>query len=696
MVDDIKKYKALTLFLVCFSLLIIVVLNLFFVNKLELMAFDWRSEWRKVPADPNIVCVVVDDYSLKKLSKKTKEGFGRWPWPRPSYSKLLKAISKGDPRLIVVDIVLDRDSVEYKNPAFNQDKFVEDLKEIPNLFFVHSISLSEKGFEIYDSTKYKQFFNSEEKLEKYKEKLKTEFLKAGPGSLIDKFDYVSIISDNVRNIPVIQKYIKYYNMPVYIDAIYQYASGIGINNAKEDEDGYLRSIQPMYLYNNRYLFSIPLAVASFIKGNTEIVELNPYQLKFGNLTIPLTKEQTFFLNWRNKVKTDKEMETGKVLLPEDMHYKTVHAFDLLYEEGNKLVSPDIFKDKIVILGVTANATRDFFKVPNDNMFFGVEIIATAIDNLLNDKGFIYKLPDWQNCMVIITLMALVVFIFCFSPVRKSYQTAVTYSLMLLVLYIGINLYLFVAYSLWVSIVNPVLCAILTMICLVSITLIIERNKRSLVENTFSKYVSPQIYQQLLSSYEEVSLDTYRDNITVLFSDIRGFTPFTEDLTPEEVSIYLNEYFTEMVDVILKHNGTIDKFMGDAIMAFFGAPVYYETHAIQAAKAAIEMMEVLNRLNAKWSKEGKRLLDIGIGLNSGTALIGNFGSPKLMDFTVIGDTVNLASRLESLNKEVGSNILISAYTYQHIKENVEVRIIGPKTVKGKSESVIVYELLGFKT
>lgn len=696
MFADIKKHKALILFLACFSLLIIVILNIFFVNKLELMAFDWRSQWRKVPADPNIVCVVVDDYSLKKLSKKTKEGFGRWPWPRPSYSKLLKAIAKGDPKLIVVDITLDRDSIEYKNPEFNQEQFIEDLKNIPNLFFVHSITLQEKDFELYNSKKYNKIFKSKEKLNQYKNKMKIEFLKAGPGSLIDKFDYSSIINDNVRNIPAIQKYIKYYNMPIYIDAIYQYAQGIGINNAVKDEDDTFRSIQPLYLYENRYLFSIHLAVASFIKGDKRIIELNPYQLKFGDTIIPLTKLQTFYFNWRDKVKVDKEILKQQVYVPEYMHYKSVLAYDLLFNDGDKLFNTDVFKDKIVILGVTANAMRDFFKVPNNNMFFGVETIATGIDNLLNDKGFLYRLLDWQNWLITVFLVLLIILFYFVSPVSKSYQTSVTYSLLVLVLYIGLNLYLFVTFSIWIDLVNPLLCSIITIISLVSVTLIIEKDKRTLIERTFSKYVSPQIYQQLVSSCKDVSLDTYRDNITVLFSDIRGFTPFTEDLTPEEVSVYLNEYFTEMVEVILKHNGTIDKFMGDAIMAFFGAPVYSENHASQAAHAALEMMAVLERLNSRWSAQGKRLLEIGVGINSGTALIGNFGSPRLMDFTVIGDTVNLAARLESLNKETGTNILISAFTYQQIKNQARVNIIGPKTVKGKSESVVVYELLGFES
>ncbi|MGD9580722.1 MAG: adenylate/guanylate cyclase domain-containing protein [Vampirovibrionia bacterium] len=696
MFKDIKKHKAVTLFLVFLSLTIIVVLNIFFVDKLELMAFDWRLEWRKKPADPNIVCVVIDDYTMKKLSNKTNEGFGRWPWPRPSYSKLLKIISKGDPRLIVVDITLDRDSIEYKNPEFNQEKFIEDLINIPNLFFVHSLTLPEKNLDVYDSKEYKKVFSAPGVVLKYKQKLIEEYYKVGPGELIDNFDFVSKIKDNVRSIPEIQKYLRHYNMPVYITAIYKYAKGIGINTVIPDSDGSLRTIQPVFIYNNRYLTSIHLSVASFLKPE-KVIKLNPYEIVFGDTVIPLTQNQSFYLNWRNKAVNDPEISSGKFLLPKSMHYKTIHAYNLLYDDDHKkLINPDIFKDKVVILGVTGGSTNDYFKIPNNNTLFGLEVIATGIDNLLNDTGFIYRVPDWFNVLVIIFIISFIVVIFLYFNVKKSYQTSITYSLVLLILYAGLNLYFFVTYSVWIDLINPILCSIFAMICMISVILIVEKEKRTLVEKTFSKYVSPQIYKQLLSSSEEVTLKTYRDNITVLFTDIRGFTPFTENLSPEEVSTYLNEYFTEMVEVILKHDGTVDKFMGDAIMAFFGAPLYYEDHALKAVTAALEMMETLGRLNTKWNSTGKRTLDIGIGINTGTVLIGNFGSPKLMDYTVIGDTVNLASRLESLNKESATNILISAYTYQLIKNDVEVKILGPKTVKGKSESVVVYELLGLKS
>ncbi|MEW5821102.1 MAG: adenylate/guanylate cyclase domain-containing protein, partial [Cyanobacteriota bacterium] len=330
-------------------------------------------------------------------------------------------------------------------------------------------------------------------------------------------------------------------------------------------------------------------------------------------------------------------------------------------------------------------------------FYGVEIIATAIDNLINDTDFIKKAPISINLLItsilVITGISLI-YLFRFK-FPESYINLYSSLILIMLAYLVFNLCLFVKLSYWADLIFPEIVYIIVISAIIIVTSLIDKDKRSQVENTFSKYVSPQVYKALLENYSKVSLTAERMTVTVLFSDIRGFTTFSEELYPEQVARYLNEYFNEMVKVILKYNGTVDKFMGDAIMAFFGAPLPDENHCLNAIKAAIEMNESLDKLNDKWYKIGKKTLNIGIGINTGQALVGNFGSDQLMDFTVIGDTVNLASRLESLNKQENTNILISAFTYKHIKDKVNVNIIGPRTVKGKTESVVVYEVLNIK-
>ena len=186
-------------------------------------------------------------------------------------------------------------------------------------------------------------------------------------------------------------------------------------------------------------------------------------------------------------------------------------------------------------------------------------------------------------------------------------------------------------------------------------------------------------------------------LTVLFSDIRGFTTFSEQHPPEEVVAALREYLTSLVEVVFRHRGTLDKFIGDATMAFFGAPFDNPDHALQACRAAVEMSDVVSRLNARWQSEGREPFVTGFGIATGEMLVGNFGSSQRFTYTVIGDQVNLGARLESLNKEyeTARHIIISQGTYELVRDHVEVRPLGSVTVKGKQQAVDIFDLVGLK-
>jgi adenylate cyclase len=192
-----------------------------------------------------------------------------------------------------------------------------------------------------------------------------------------------------------------------------------------------------------------------------------------------------------------------------------------------------------------------------------------------------------------------------------------------------------------------------------------------------------------------SLRAEKRDLTVLFSDIRGFTSISEKLAPEAVVKTLNEHLNMMVSVIFKYGGTLDKFVGDCVMAFWGAPLPQPNHAELAARAALEMIDGLEKLNQKWQSEGRPTLKIGVGINSGEMLFGNIGSEQRMDFTVIGDNVNLGSRLESATKDLHASIVISDATYQRVRDLAKVRPLGEILVKGKEHRIQVYELVGMK-
>ena len=208
---------------------------------------------------------------------------------------------------------------------------------------------------------------------------------------------------------------------------------------------------------------------------------------------------------------------------------------------------------------------------------------------------------------------------------------------------------------------------------------------------FGKYVSPAVVDQILENPPE--LGGVDKNLTVFFSDIRGFTTLSESMTPQELVNHLNLYLTAMTDIILEFNGTLDKYVGDEIMCFWGAPLPQENHAILACKCALKQMDALHRLNEGWPREKR--INIGIGLNSGIMTVGNMGSLGRMNYTLMGDNVNLGARLEGTNKQYGTHVIISEFTYALVRDQVVVRELDNIRVKGKNKPVLIYELLDVK-
>lgn len=218
-------------------------------------------------------------------------------------------------------------------------------------------------------------------------------------------------------------------------------------------------------------------------------------------------------------------------------------------------------------------------------------------------------------------------------------------------------------------------------------------EKEVIKGAFSKYVTKSVVDRILEHKDGLKLGGEKKVVTIFFSDIRGFTPMSEALSAEEVVHILNEYFTAMTAIIFKYEGTLDKFMGDAIMAVYGAPIEYPDHAERAVLAAVEMSEKMKELQAKWRTEGKKEVNIGIGINTGEVVVGNIGSNERMEYTAIGDNVNLTQRLESVAEK--GQILISAATYEKVKHKIDAVMLDPIKVKGKTDKVLAYSVTGLK-
>ncbi|MBN1543834.1 adenylate/guanylate cyclase domain-containing protein [Candidatus Woesearchaeota archaeon] len=387
---------------------------------------------------------------------------------------------------------------------------------------------------------------------------------------------------------------------------------------------------------------------------------------------PVEKKSRFLVNYIGK--------TGM--------YPTYSFSDIV----NGRYGPDEFKDKIILVGATAPDLHDNYFVPTSygQAMPGVEIHANTIQQFITGKNLNIA-PDWLTILIIIAVSAGVALLVFYLPIWLG--TAVSAA--------GLIAYTFTAISIfstgWIlNIIYVPATIVATYVATMIYFYQSEKKHRKKVLGAFEKYVSKDVIKHILENPDRLKLGGEKREITVFFSDIRGFTTISEKLTPEQLVALLNEYLTEMTNIILKHNGVVDKYMGDAIMAFWNAPLDQPKHAERACMTSLEMENRLKELQKKWSDDGVPPLEIGIGLNTGPAVVGNMGSYERFDYTAMGDTVNLGSRLEGLNKPYATRIIISQTTKKQIEGRPFLtRKLDLVAVKGKKEPIMIYELVSKK-
>ncbi len=365
----------------------------------------------------------------------------------------------------------------------------------------------------------------------------------------------------------------------------------------------------------------------------------------------------------------------------------------------KKVAPEKFQGKIILYGAIATALRDLRPTPFLKTEAGVHIHATVIDNVLNNDFLIEVRESSTNILLIVILGLLAAYLVH----RLSILWGTLSTVMLLFLLIGSSIVLYKYKVLGNSVlfdpVTPAISVLLNFIALFGINFFKESKQKKYIEGAFGQYLSPHIIEIIVNDPSKLALGGQEKEITAFFSDIAGFSTISEQLKPQELVQLLNEYLTDMCHVIAKHDGTVDKFEGDAIISFWGAPLEEKEHAKLACYTTIEMQERLLELNKKWKSEKWHSLiynmTMRIGLCSGQAVVGNMGSETRMDYTMMGDTVNLAARLEGANKFYGTHSMISDSTYEQAKDYIDVRELDTIRVAGRKTSVVVYELLSRK-
>ncbi len=340
-------------------------------------------------------------------------------------------------------------------------------------------------------------------------------------------------------------------------------------------------------------------------------------------------------------------------------------------------------NKILMVGPFSEGIAEDEKTTPFGLMYGVEIHANALNNIIMNN-FLYNLPKWADLLVLLGMVLLTAFMVARLPTVWS----LVLSIFMIIVFFFASSLIFDLKNTILTITAPILGVLLSFLSVIVYRVMTEEKDKRRIRDMFGKYVSPKVVDQILANPPE--LGGVDKDLTVLFSDIRGFTTLSESMAPQELVNHLNLYLTAMTDSILEYNGTLDKYVGDEIMCFWGAPLPQEDHAMLACKSALKQMQVLHELNEGWPPEKR--INIGIGLNSGIMTVGNMGSQGRMNYTLMGDNVNLGARLEGTNKQYMTNVIVSEHTYGLVRDRVIARELDNIRVKGKNKPVLIYELI----
>lgn len=574
------------------------------------------------------------------VDEKSIAEIGRWPWDRAVQAELVRAVSSGAPRAIGIDIMYSESQDEANDSAF-----ASALSDAGNVALATNFLATDEGLM----------------------KVKHDFL----------WDHAFMAVKSTDELPWQQWTVKPVNVLPPDESIASSAF-LGSVLTPPDLDGVIRWEILYVFFDGDYYPSMPLQVARMYLG--------------------VSMEDMLLVGGRG-VKLDQKMISADLSGRALINYYGSYGHFRYYSAADVMrgrVDPRAFEGRAVLIGGTAVATYDQKATPLSANMPGVEKNATVVKNIL-DGDFMRKSPGAVEIVVtVVTGLVLTLLLVRMSAVRGAML-----AVFLMMAYVLANTYVFINNSLWMNLTYPL--GNMAMIFTVQVTsrYLVEERKAKKMRHMFSSYVSPGVVAALIENPEMARLGGQRKEVTVLFSDIAGFTSLSENMDPEEVVSRLNEYFKAMTDVIFHWRGTFDKIVGDEIMAFWGAPVEQPNHPELAVRCALEMFKVLRALQIKWIGEGKPLIDIGIGINTGEVLVGNIGAEdKKMDYTIIGDHVNAGARVEALTRQFNAKILMTEFTAERIKPlieskrigHVELRYRGSTKVKGKARELGIYELV----
>ena len=635
------------------------------LDRLELTTYDWRM---RRAADPdslnkNIVLVEINDSSIREMSGV----FGHWPWPRLAVSFVIDYLHRAPAKVVGVDLLMPEED-KVARYEFDEEKDAWTGRQSDSAL-ADSVKRSGNVVMLADAV-YEGLAGTRK------------------DSGASRWSGSGFPGERATARPLV--------LGPY-QALTDASAALGHNFLTFDADGPARRMAPFVQSDGKVLPSLGVAVALRAGGFVPAdVSAEGAFLRIRDRRIPLVRETaaggdhwSMLIDYRAPALV--KLPSGELGRPYPSYeFRHLFASEQQILLGEKpMIDPAVFKDKIVFIGATAAGLNDVFRTPissDDNGSMpGIQLHGSMADSILANR-FIHPATRRARIGTILIAALSIGMLAAFLP----FATAATASLSILAGWTWFTVAAFKG-GLWLNLVQPLMVGGLALFFGTAYQYFVEGKEKRKVARLFGRYVSRDVYSQLMNNPDQAELGGKRREMTVLFSDIRGFTTVTERGNPEELVSQLNEYFSRMVEIVFQHKGTVDKFVGDMVMALFSAPLDDAEHADHAVQAAVDMVRVLGDLNRAWAARGMTPLDIGIGVNSGDMIAGNIGSSSIMSYTVIGDNVNLGARLESLNKEYKTRIIISEATRARLTRSFDTRPLGDVVVKGKSKAVQIFEV-----
>lgn len=615
---------------------------------------EFRTFTRPDPND-KIAMVAIDQKSLDYFAKNRMY----WPWPREFYQIVTDYLVKEGAELIVFDIYFDTpdfDRVQVDGETSDR-RFANSLKQAGNALLA----------------------------------VKTTGAGETTEALIPRKNDTTLshwdISGTAPNSPFALHRYTSIPIPIFREA----AAGFGNTDLLTDSDAVIRRVK---LFDSTATdgYVPTLAMSAYLHMNKEQtgtapdLSWTPNGLEAGSLNIPLTENGSYLINWYRKggVKEGTfPYYSYKAVVESAVRSKQPS------DSANLPIPRGTFEDKVVFIGASATGLADIKSTPMSGMeaYPGMEIHATVLNNLI-DEGFLHRMPGWAAILVLILLAAGVGYLTAYNrPIWGIISTAA-----LLFLTIAVGLWLFSAFRFALPLGLFFTHGLLTFTGVIVYKYFSEERQKKQIKGAFSQYVQPEYVDQVVQDPEKLRLGGDKKELTVMFSDVAGFTSISESMPPEKLVSFLNEYLTSMTRIVFEHGGTLDKYIGDAIMAFWGAPIEHSNTAVAACRSTLRMIDVMNELVPQWKARGHPHVFARYGINTGPMIVGNMGSENRFNYTVLGDAVNLAARLEPANKEFGTTTMISEFTHKKLNDDFLCRQLDLLVVKGKTQPVKVYELI----